>query len=1284
MKKATAWLSTLLQQLWTAVALLLVVAAVVMSLVRLALPLAQQYTENLERYIQQQYGIDVTVGNIDAVWQDSGPVLILTNLQVNLNEQSGLNMNVDSLRGQLSFWRSMFNGQPIVDGVELAGMSVTVDVAKPREIDIADNSNRAIDTLSQLFLQQLDSFSVVDSRVVLTDADGDVEIDIPSLTWGNWRRGHRGVGQLKLQGISDNNLDFMVNLNGDKLSDLAGTFYLDAQEMDISAFITRWLPTSVPPNNTQLSFQFWANFQYGEIYSAQLQLRENRMSLALPETVDFALSSGVIRADKHAEDWHVKIIDVATQIAQGSTQMLNGTAKWSNTNRQLLHLNRGVIEPGAIRVLAQILDNSALAELAERQASAQLSDIHLYHQHDDLGLSIDIDEISMVPSGNQPGVPLLSGHLDWWNKQGRISLQGDNGVVDVGLLLPQDIAFDRIELDTYLDLEDGVSVFAPVVKLSSPELNIDTALSYNSAGKQLVLDSRIGQTSLATVKNLLPANFMSSNLNNYLNRALQKGKVENANILWAGSLDDFPFDDNNGVFQARVEMDLDAFLFSPTWPALTNLPLTLLFENKSLSFAADSGQMGAVELAGLSASIPQLGKKPNLYVSASSQGTGIAIGELMNASPLQNKVGKVLDNIIIKDQVDVDLELAIPLSGGMALAEGVVELTKSNIHFPAINLALDNVSGSIRFSNDVIKAPNLTGDLFGSPIDFNIAAKSKANGDYVTNANFSGDWKIKQVIQHNGIPLSDQLSGDLDWLGKLELVFVPGDLQYELQISSNLQGLGSTLPYPLAKLEEDKGLLFIDAEGDLKASSIRAIVNNSIKFNGLLPHDTKRMSRAHLSIGATDLMGLGAGFNVSVDLPQFDAGRWINQLSSISSATGNNETLMASVLGEPQRLFLNTDKMHLYGYQFDNLELTARPVKDYWSSSITSEQFDGRINFAKRWLQQGLVINADRANIAKPSSPGVTTSQSPKAPDYRNIVPPIQLQCADCALHGIQLGTVALRTQREAERLVIESLTVQQPYLDLQLSGEWSLLPNQSRSQLQGQARSKDIGVLLTQFDINTGLRDAGSVIDFTLAWDDAPFNIGLDSLDGNLSFDLDDGYLKEFNDQGSQVSRVLGLLSLKSLLRKLRFDFRDVFNKGFFFEDLSGSFVLDDGLAETSDFFIDGPGLDFSMNGSLNLATEVLDFNAGVIPNLTSSFPVLLWMLNPGVGLAGLAIDEAVKSAKVVSNIQYKIQGSLQEPVITELSRSTQQVEIPTKTPKTTDAKPVTEYTEPKQPEKK
>ena len=85
------------------------------------------------------------------MWQNSGPLLILTNLKVNLNQQSGVNISVESLRGQLSFGAQYSMGTPIVEDVELAGMSVIVDTGNSPELDVADNTNNAIHTFSHLF-----------------------------------------------------------------------------------------------------------------------------------------------------------------------------------------------------------------------------------------------------------------------------------------------------------------------------------------------------------------------------------------------------------------------------------------------------------------------------------------------------------------------------------------------------------------------------------------------------------------------------------------------------------------------------------------------------------------------------------------------------------------------------------------------------------------------------------------------------------------------------------------------------------------------------------------------------------------------------------------------------------------------------------------------------------------------------------------------------------------------------------------------------------------------------
>lgn len=64
--------------------------------------------------------------------------------------------------------------------------------------------------------------------------------------------------------------------------------------------------------------------------------------------------------------------------------------------------------------------------------------------------------------------------------------------------------------------------------------------------------------------------------------------------------------------------------------------------------------------------------------------------------------------------------------------------------------------------------------------------------------------------------------------------------------------------------------------------------------------------------------------------------------------------------------------------------------------------------------------------------------------------------------------------------------------------------------------------------------------------WQGAPYDLDMPSLAGTVTWRLGEGHLAEISDKGA---RVFSLLSLDSLIRKLRLDFRDVFSKGFFLQ---------------------------------------------------------------------------------------------------------------------------------------
>ena len=164
--------------------------------------------------------------------------------------------------------------------------------------------------------------------------------------------------------------------------------------------------------------------------------------------------------------------------------------------------------------------------------------------------------------------------------------------------------------------------------------------------------------------------------------------------------------------------------------------------------------------------------------------------------------------------------------------------------------------------------------------------------------------------------------------------------------------------------------------------------------------------------------------------------------------------------------------------------------------------------------------------------------------------------------------------------------------------------------------------------------------------------------MSGDLKWRLGDGYITDISDGGA---RVFSLLSLDSLVRKLKLDFRDVFAKGFFYNSMKGTMQIDKGVAYTKDAELNGVPADLTIKGYADLNTRKIDYTMWIAPEVTSSIPVIVaWMVNPVTGLAALAIDKVLHSARVISEIEYTITGTFDEPVVTEKGKKSREIEIP------------------------
>ncbi|HSG51355.1 MAG TPA: AsmA-like C-terminal region-containing protein, partial [Rheinheimera sp.] len=228
----------------------------------------------------------------------------------------------------------------------------------------------------------------------------------------------------------------------------------------------------------------------------------------------------------------------------------------------------------------------------------------------------------------------------------------------------------------------------------------------------------------------------------------------------------------------------------------------------------------------------------------------------------------------------------------------------------------------------------------------------------------------------------------------------------------------------------------------------------------------------------------------------------------------------------------------------------------------------------------------------------------------------------------------------------------------LSAKGYWQDDAELGQSLFTGNLSSPNLGAMLSEYQITSAISGSKADIAFNLSWPGAPTQFMLDGLTGDVNYNLGEGSLTEVSDQGA---RLFSIFSLDSLLRKLRLDFRDVFAKGFFYNNMKGNLAVTQGVVQTNDASIDGVPGSLQIQGYADLVSKKLDYQMAFSPKVTSSLPVIIaWMVNPATGLAALALDEVFQSAEVISKINFTVTGSFEQPVVTEVNRHSKEVPVP------------------------
>jgi uncharacterized protein YhdP len=171
------------------------------------------------------------------------------------------------------------------------------------------------------------------------------------------------------------------------------------------------------------------------------------------------------------------------------------------------------------------------------------------------------------------------------------------------------------------------------------------------------------------------------------------------------------------------------------------------------------------------------------------------------------------------------------------------------------------------------------------------------------------------------------------------------------------------------------------------------------------------------------------------------------------------------------------------------------------------------------------------------------------------------------------------------------------------------------------------------------------------VSWLGSPLTPDFASMSGQLSLAMEAG---QFLKAEPGAARLLGVLSLQALPRRLLLDFRDVFQQGFAFDNVSGDVAIAQGVASTNNLRMRGVQAVVLMEGEANLARETQDLRVVVVPEINAGTASLAYAaINPAIGIGTFLAQLFLRKPLIAAGTrEFRITGAWDDPKVDKVER--------------------------------
>lgn len=911
---------------------------------------------------------------------------------------------------------------------------------------------------------------------------------------------------------------------------------------------------------------------------------------------------------------------------------------WNGTSREITAQAFGL--GGWQSILPSLPMDAALrARLQALQPQGRFDDLRLRWRGtepgiDNFTIAAHFSGLGVAASGRQPGLANLSGRVDGDARAGVFEIDS----AELELSLPEVFREPSFRFDSVLargswkKTQGGRRLTLDEMRFANADLAGTASGHYELiAGHPGIVDlrARLDRADGAAVHRYFPKK-IGDNTVDWVKRGVVGGRSDDVRFELKGDLARFPFERGDGVFRVDAQVHDAVIDYVPGWPRIEDIVGRLLFQGKAMQVTSSQARIYGVALESVKVAIPDLIHHDEvLHIDGEASGPAADFIRFANTSPVGEQLRGVTRGLDGSGPMHLALGLEVPLRRAHeTTVAGTLSFQDNSLLRRGLP-RLDRVRGAIDFTGHTVAAQGVVAQFLGGPLRVDAATR---DGEVQIVA--QGRATAAGMRPLLGEAWGTRLTGQAAWRGEIGLQTA----SERIRVESDLVGLGSSLPAPLSKPADQPLPLRISSQPLANTRLNEVLLGQTV---GVVWRSVGgQFERGEIRFGGPATLPREGGLRLAGTGQGLDISGWTALLAA--GAQGKPAPALSSI-------DLGFGALDVLGRRYRDVRVQGGMRAGQLRAEVTGRGMSGVLSYLPEAAGQPGRVSAQFRQLtipARDSGAGAAAGVDIDASDF----PVLDLAVDDFRLQELELGRLEAVARGAPEGTVIERLRLTHADSVFDMSGLWH---DDGLSETRADLNLKvlDAGRFLTRFGYPDTMSRGIVEVQGHAAWEGSPADFSFRTLAGQLDLKARGG---QFLKVEPGAGKLLGVLSLQSLRRRLSFDFRDIFNEGYAFDDIGATLRIARGVVYSDDFRMRGPAAKVNMSGLADLNQETVQLRMKVIPKLSEGVAVAGALIaGPLAGVGALAAQKLLRDpVEEVISQEYMVTGPWAAPEVNKLPR--------------------------------